>query len=432
MRIRFWLHINIFYYRLKIGKKKCDDISDSTQIIGVGSENDGYFFGYNTSDFGVLRRTNGKTHIEKFNVPGPFGASTDITFTLNNVATPLVNISTASDARVAWQIANGGTTSVNYGDVGNGWRAVFSGNDVYFIALTAGYRSRGSYSATAALTNSTLLEGQVATDYWTPQTNWNVDKADGRSIMPIIDPTKGNVYRITYQCLGYGMINYFIENPLTGLFQLIHQNRYDNSETQTSITNPKHKLFVKIKKSAGTGLIKMKILSMCALLSGNFNDLFAIRNSASFSLDDFSSLESYIIFSLRNKLVVNKLVVNNRVNTFKVILDSISITNSKQKIITIVLYKNAAFDASITWTDYPNSTLVQVYDPADSAIEPYINGTGFQLIGFIIVEDTSQPFVDLSKYKLSFFPGETLSCVGKFATSGGDKVNVTLNWVEDI
>ena len=71
-----------------------------------------------------------------------------------------------------------------------------------------------------------------------PQTSWNVDKSDGSDVLPLIDWTKGNVFKIQYQYLGFGIINFFVEKPDTGRFTLVHKIHYANSNTVPSVSNP--------------------------------------------------------------------------------------------------------------------------------------------------------------------------------------------------
>ncbi len=76
-------------------------------------------------------------------------------------------------------------------------------------------------------------------DAFTSQANWNRDKMDGSGISgQTIDITKGNVYKIEYQWLGFGAINFYIEDSVSGLFQLVHREEYANNNTETSISVP--------------------------------------------------------------------------------------------------------------------------------------------------------------------------------------------------
>lgn len=412
-------------------------VSDTTQLVGVGSEDDGYFFGYNIDkQFGVLRRFGGKRRIEKLNLSGQATSTTDVNITLDSVEVTVGITASKELADSAYEISNGGTGSIDFADIGEGWETKANGNDVYFIALTSGVRD-GVYTydvngsgLTGTLT--TDLGGNTTSDYWFPSSEWNVDKADGTSILPTIDYTMGNVYRITYQWLGYGMINYFIENPVNGMFQPVHKIRFANTGTNTSIANPKQPLFIQSKKytNAPTDIVKIKVPSMCALLAGNFPKNYPIRNSRTRFISSFnlnSNIENSVI-SFRNKLVFN-----NIQSTAKIILESISIANIASKPLLIKLYKNLIVDGSITWTEHDtvnNESLIQ-YNESQTTL---VSNTGVQLYA-ITIYNTSALNDDLLKYNISIYPGETLIMSVMNLGSGNisnSEFAGTLNWIEDI
>ncbi len=57
-----------------------------------------------------------------------------------------------------------------------------------------------------------------------------------------LSPTKGNVYKMQYQYLGFGQLRFFIEDQQTGGFILVHTIDYANRNTvpsfnQTAMSN---------------------------------------------------------------------------------------------------------------------------------------------------------------------------------------------------
>jgi hypothetical protein len=83
-----------------------------------------------------------------------------------------------------------------------------------------------------------IYRNQSGSDTWYAQSTWNVDKADGNYALPAVDPQKLNVYRITLQYLGAGMITFQMEHRDTGRFVTVHQIRYANSYTIPSLVRP--------------------------------------------------------------------------------------------------------------------------------------------------------------------------------------------------
>lgn len=76
------------------------------------------------------------------------------------------------------------------------------------------------------LRRSAGVETWVRQGSWEPGCTW------------AFDPTKGNVYQIRFQWLGYGEIQFYIEDPEIGNFVQVHRIQYANQNVNTSIRNP--------------------------------------------------------------------------------------------------------------------------------------------------------------------------------------------------
>lgn len=101
-----------------------------------------------------------------------------------------------------------------------------------------------------------------------PQSSWNKDKLDGTGKSEIsLDPTKGNIYLITFQWLGFGTLCFYIYSP-TGNLILVHQVQYANDNTVVSLVNPSFKLYAGISKISGNSDIVLKISCMAASSAG--------------------------------------------------------------------------------------------------------------------------------------------------------------------
>ena len=156
----------------------------------------------------------------------------------------------------------------DYGSVGNrGWDAFAIGTTVIFRARDTGDKS-STFSFvdtdTTGVTGSfaETVAGVVATADWTAQTDWNIDKANNTGALPTIDFTKGNVFAIRFQFLGFGAIQYFIEHPTTGQFCLVHINRYANTNTRPSLNDPSMPLCIEAANSGNTSSLTVKSASV--------------------------------------------------------------------------------------------------------------------------------------------------------------------------
>ena len=77
------------------------------------------------------------------------------------------------------------------------------------------------------------------TDTWTAQTAWNGDVCDGTGASGFtLDPSKGVPLMIKYPFLGYGNIRFYIQNPATSLWILVHTIQYAGTSAAIQIGNP--------------------------------------------------------------------------------------------------------------------------------------------------------------------------------------------------
>jgi len=68
-----------------------------------------------------------------------------------------------------------------------------------------------------------LYRSSSAGDIWIYQNSWNVDKLDGTGSSGVtLAPTVGNIYRVQYNGLGFGIINFYVQNPQDGGWILVH------------------------------------------------------------------------------------------------------------------------------------------------------------------------------------------------------------------
>ncbi len=245
-------------------------VANSTQYVGIGGESDGYFFGYNGATFGIMRRQGGLPEVRRFEITTKSTTNEDITITLNSVAEGGIAVTDAS--------ATNATTTANeiaahdFSDVGEGWEAHAMGDKVFFTSFTDGAKA-GTFeittSTTAAETVTRPLTGVSTTEVVVAQSSWSEDVMDGTGPSGIIiDPTKGNVYQIRYQWLGFGLISFFIEDPADGDYHVVHRIEYANTNTIPSVNNPTLPLYASVRNTSNTSDIVLKMGSMAGFVEG--------------------------------------------------------------------------------------------------------------------------------------------------------------------
>jgi len=140
---------------------------------------------------------------------------------------------------------------------------------------------------------------------WTYQEDWNVDKKEN------LDQTKGNVYQIRYQWLGYGMQYFYIEDE-TGNLELVHKIEYSNKNTETSILNPNLPMGAYVVNIGNTTPLTLRTPSAIAGLNGDgFNDAISSNVGADVITTIGSALTDAPLISFRMadiyKLKANRL-----------------------------------------------------------------------------------------------------------------------------
>jgi len=228
-------------------------VANSEQLIGIGDVGDGYFFGYNGADFGVLRRIGGHQEVQTLTITTASSDIENITITLDGDAVTDVAV---TDSVVISTTANE-IAAHDYSDVGTGWEAHSDGDGTVKFVSYDSEAHAGAFTlggATSAVgTFAEDIAGLAPTDAWAAQTAWSEDVLSGRGSAFTLDPTKGNVYQIRYQWLGYGAICFFVEDPTNaGDWALAHIIKYANANTLPSVNNPTLPIFFSVKNSSNT------------------------------------------------------------------------------------------------------------------------------------------------------------------------------------
>jgi hypothetical protein len=261
-------------------------------------------------------------------------------------------------------------------------------------------------------------------DTFTSQSAWNGDDQFlGTGYTGhVLDPTKGYPYEIQYQWLGYGAIKYFIENPKTGQFVLVHTDRYAGTDTLTSIYNPTLPLHVSVKNVGNTSNLSIYTPSMGAITEGDTPDngsnvRWTYNNSVA-----SAGTGGKCVFSLQSKSTnIFGGTNTNRINTH---IDHIGIRAASTKDMYVTAFLNATITSS-SFADFNTSGSVLQVDTSGTST----GAGGIPIMSWPVAGGNS--FVqDLSNYNLVLRPGDTISFVVFAETSTVDG-RVTVGWHEE-
>lgn len=260
-------------------------------------------------------------------------------------------------------------------------------------------------------------------DTWVAQENWNGDKMDGTggSSNPTgqnLDTTKGNVYQINFQWLGFGLIEFSIEDANTGRFVPVHSISYANSNTVPSLSNPSFPILWSVENTTNNTNITLKGASCCGEIEGKVEYLGptnAIGNSKTGVTTTLTN-----IVTIRNKSTYQTLTNRTPINILKY---SISVDGTKPAEFQIV--KNATLGGTPSYTDISTNTSVIEYDTAGTTV------TGGQTIDFGTLGATGTVSEGGTQTTdIIILPGETLTLAVN-ATQSTTDATVGIRWVED-
>jgi hypothetical protein len=392
--------------------------ADSEQLAGIGDTGDGYFFGYNGTAFSTLIRRSGVSEVRTLTVATASSTAEDITITLNsNAKTDVTVTASGNKTTTANEIA-----AADYSDVGRGWTTEAVGDTVIFVSWCAGART-GTYTlggaATAVGSFASTLAGGDDTQTFTAQASWNVDVMDGTGSSGVtLDPTKGNVYQIQYQWLGFGASEYAIENPTTGRVIIVHRVAYANTNTRPSVDNPTLPLYAgALNKTAGnTTNLTLNIGSMMGAIEGK-EELLGPRRGTSGDRSDISTTELPVL------TIRNKLVYQGKLNRTKVKINFAAVSTEHSKPVIVRIRGNPTLtDAS--FSDVSTNTSVIQKDTSASATTG-----GVELLTLELAKVDSE-IIDALSAQAILLPGNEFTITGEASSGSGAEVDVSFNWAE--
>ena len=284
----------------------------------------------------------------------------------------------------------------------------------------------GSFSIitnTTAITSdftNIIQTGVAPTENWTYQANWNVN------IFSDLDQTKGNVYQIQFQWLGYGLIVFSIENEI-GEFTPVHKIYYANKNTTPSVFFPSLPLYAMTDNGATTNDIIVKTASMSLFNQGQIDFSLGPRFGCSGNNENES-------INSRNGNFINMLSLKNNVhfqgtsNRSEVLILYVDLSTESGKAVVVQVFKNTVYDTStsITWTDIDASSSCSSY--MTDAVEIT---SGSEMITFSMAKVEKKSIMALPLH-LFLDPGDVLcfACRAIGSTSTTSDLEASIHFVE--
>ncbi len=400
-------------------------------IMGIGNEEDGFFFGRQDASgvntFGILHRFAGKIEYRTLTfTTGAVTAGGTVTVTLDDVATETEVTNGGSVQNVAREV--GATSYV-------GWETQIIGDVVIFISHLAEAKS-GTFTfadtdttgvlATAGLVQS--ITGVAPTDDFIPQADWNSDKMNGTNddgtnpTKMTLDISKGNVYEVQFQWLGFGEIIFSIENENTGHFHPVHRIKYTNTNTVPSMQNPTLPLYIAVKNGATTTDINIQTSSMAVFTEGIVDETNqGLPNSTAATLSGDLTTET-AIFAVKSKPIFQN--VENRVEWAPKIFTVSGKGAGAAKFTTIRATVDPVLGGNPVFTDISTATSIMAIDTAGTTL------TGGSVVAtFEFGADFTPGPIDLTTFTVNQPPG-TLIVFSAEIDGGTSDIDAGLIWRE--
>ena len=401
-----------------------DPAANSILVAGLGTAESGFYFGYNGTSFGVLHVTGGVREIQTLTVTTASTATNNYVVTLNGTAFNVTATNNGSTTKTAYEISNG-----TYA----GWKAAAVGSTVEFVADDAGNKT-GSFSLAqtgagtpAAGSFVETKAGVASTDTWVPQSSWNGDKLDGTGASGVtLDPSKGNVYEISVQYLGFGSVAMRVEAFPSGNnpdLVTAHTFSFPNTRTSVITSQPSFPFTMAAYSAGSTTNVSVSCASFAGFLAGR-SVFTGPRHTFERDTNGFvgsAASTYYPMFTIRNRLNYT-----GRANEAVVHLLSISASHDDATPVTIALLKNATLVGTPDFKLF-SSTSCTAWDQA--ATTATISDNNQKLFSLKIGQNGSIAYQFEDDITLQ--PGETLTVAGLAVTGTATYVSASLNVRED-
>ena len=400
---------------------------DTKQLAGLGNEESGYYFCRNGTNFGILHRETSKREIRTFSVTAQ-GAVT-VVVTLGGYSLTFA-ISGGSNANQTSYLIS----QQDYSQVGSGWKAESIDGTIYFVSDVPGPIG-GTYSITVGgvsivSASAQLQAGVLPTDTFISQSSWNLDTMDGNGpSRTLLNPSKGNIYGIGYQYLGFGDPVFSVENPESGLLVDVHRIQTANARDTVVLRNPQTTArWDAINSGSSASSVTIKGVS-----AGIFNEGLITRNiGTSFAVNVTNSTVGATLepaVSLRANRVYRNQACYGEFEIFNISVGNDAGASSTGKILKVFVYKNATLGGPVNFQHNDvNRSLVAI----DTAATSISSNANTQLLKSFIVGANDSVTLSLKEENFFAFSGDVITvAVQRGGSSDVDAALISVSWFED-
>jgi hypothetical protein len=266
-------------------------------------------------------------------------------------------------------------------------------------------------------------------DTFIAQSSWNADTCNGSGSSEFtLDPTKGVPMMIKYPFLGYGNIRFFIQNPATSGWILVHTIKYANSSNQVQLTNPILNVYGQVINSGSTTNLTMYVGSVGVFIDGPkiyLGPQFGTEAGKSIS----QSVETQLL-TLKNCTTINSVA-----NRGLIRLRYISILSQSGNGYVTVRFKRNCSLTNPTFTPISASTANNGTTLTNAQSTISVDTVASAFSGGVTIfnsnsNTSNQHAVDLTSFDIFLAPTETLTITAY--ASAATTFAIAINWQEDV
>lgn len=385
-------------------------VANSLQFGGMFTVTDTLAFGYDGANFSTIYQYGGVCEIQVIQVTATGAGTCTVTLDGDAVGITVTNsdVNTNAEELRAGLVADA--------TLNGKWRFEQETDTVLCISRSTGNKT-GTMSVSGGVTASITerIAGVDKTDSHTAQASWNVETAP----FPDFDPTEMNIYKIQLGYLGVANVNFYIYNPDTGDFVLVHrQKTIGTGVTTTNVRTPNMKAGWTSASLGSTTNLTVLGGSASLSLEGEENFINDIHNQV--------NSKGSIGTTLTNVLTIkNGLVLGNKYNLTRIFPLRVSVDNDHNKAIVVEVLKNATVAGTTNFNYHDEYASASLYDTSGTTVT-----NGERIDGFTVGAGLSED-IDLGALKAELLPDETLVFAVRAVSGTATNVTVAHTWQEE-
>lgn len=384
-------------------------VANSSQSAGFITSESGFAFGYDGDEFGIAHSRGGSLEQQELQITSSGSGNVNITVD-GNIYT--VALTAGSPEHNAYEIGISLASQVP------GYNFSSSDDIVEMLALLPDFGA-GAFLYNPLSSGSTgifteIATGVIMTDTWTPKSEWNINPNID------IDPTLGNVYQIQLQYLGFGGIKFFIENPETALFELVHIIRYANTSLVPIVSNPIFRIGWAARNTGNTSDIIVQGASAAGFVEGEiFFD--GDKRGIGFNQPSIGTTLTSILS------IQNRLTYFGTANRAEILLKSLSLSTDTTKTAQFQMIKNPviATGQSLEFVTLSDNDLAQISTTASTVV-------GGEELSAANVKSQGSFMADIENTVSALLPGDILCIAANVSGGSASEMGAALTWLDDL